>query len=123
VRPVSEFLQGLVIAGAVFPVPDGPLKIKVRLQSNLVAAHQTGMATAVDLMARNNAFIRKGVEALTLGPSGYVLPAVVALAPFAAQSAALWRGEVTPEMTKGAEQFETMVRDQLQGQASESPPS
>jgi hypothetical protein len=113
VRPVSELLQALTIAGALAPVPKGPLYTRIRLQANLVDAHTAGIATATDLAARNNAIIRKGVESLTLGPGGWVLPAVVALAPFGAQSLALWRGEITPEMTAAAEQFEHGVRAQL----------
>jgi hypothetical protein len=121
VRPVSEFLQALTVTGALIPVPDGPLRTRVRLQANLVAAHSAGLATAADLGARNNTFIRKGVESLTTGPGGWVLPCTLALAPFAAQSLALWRAEVTDDMRAGAEQFEHGVRAQLAGVEDESP--
>lgn len=115
VQPVAEFLQALTIVGATAPVPPGDLRTKVRLQAALVNQHVGGIATAVDAAARNNAVIRRGVEALTMGSAGWVLPAVLAVAPFAAQSAGLWRSPVAEGMAEQADGFAEAVKAQLQG--------
>lgn len=119
VQPVAEFLNALTIVGAMAPVPDGPLQAKVRLQAALVNQHQAGLATAVDSAARHNEVIRKGVEALTMGSAGWVLPAVLAVAPFAAQSLGLWRASVTEEMAAAAEGFEAEVKAAMMAQAEQ----
>jgi hypothetical protein len=123
VQPVAEFLQALTITGAVAPIPNEHLKVKTRLQAALVNQHAGGLAAAIDSAARHNAVIRRGVEALTMGSAGWVLPAVLAVAPFAAQSAGLWRTAVDEQMVQAAEQFEANVREQLQGQAEDARPA
>jgi hypothetical protein len=116
VQPVSEFLQGLTIAGALTPLPAGALATRVRLQSALVNDHITGLATAVDGAARHNAVIRKGVESLTMGSAGWVLPAVLAVAPFAAMSFSLWKTPVDEQMVRAGQVFEAEVRAAMMGQ-------
>lgn len=122
VQPVAELLQSLTIVGALAPIPDGPLQTRVRLQAYLVGEHAPGLATAVDSAARHNAVIRKAVESLTMGSAGWVLPAVLAVAPFAAQSLGLWRAPVTEEMAADAKGFEAQVRGAMmaQGQAEQA---
>lgn len=118
VRPVSEFLQALTIAGALAPLPAGPTETRIRLQGALINKHTPGLATAIDAAARNNTVIRRGVEALTMGSAGWVLPAVLAVAPFAAESAGLWRGQITEEMSAAAATFVQGVRDSLMSPAA-----
>lgn len=117
VQPVSEFLQSLTIVGALAPIPSGPLQTRVRLQAHLVNMHAPGLATAIDSAARHNELIRKGVESLTMGSTGWVLPAVLAVAPFAAQSLGLWRADVSEDMVAVAKTFEAEVRDAMMAQA------
>ncbi|MDB5910928.1 MAG: hypothetical protein JWP34_5042 [Massilia sp.] len=120
VQPVAEFLQGLTIAGALAPIPAGPLATRLRLQAQLVEDHRGGLATAVDAAARHNAVIRKGVESLTMGSAGWVLPAVLAVAPFAALSFSLWKTPVDEEMVRAGQVFETEVRAAMMGQPDDA---
>lgn len=117
VQPVTEFLQGLTLTGGLVPIPNGALQTKVRLQAHLVNVHTPGLAQAIDAAARHNAVIRKGVESLTMGASGWVLPALLAVVPFATQSMALWRSPVTAEMAAAAEDVEAQVRDAMMAQS------
>lgn len=117
-EPIGEFLQALTITGAVAPLPRSPLMVRVRLQANLVAEHSAGLTKGIDAAAQNNAVIRRGVEALTMGSAGWVLPAVLAVAPFAASSYALWRSDVTQEMAEDAFKFEAAVKETLAEQAT-----
>jgi hypothetical protein len=96
--------------------------VRVRLQANLVAEHSAGLTKGIDAAAQNNAVIRRGVEALTMGSAGWVLPAVLAVAPFAASSYALWRSDVTQEMAEAALKFETAVKETLGPSMSDGPP-
>lgn len=113
-EPIGEFLQALVITGALVPLPRSPLAVRVRLQAGLVDEHGAGLTKAIDAAAQNNAVIRRGVEALTMGSAGWVLPAVLAVAPFAAQSVGLWRSEVTEDMANTADAIHIAVRAQVQ---------
>jgi len=109
-KPTTEFLEAMVIAGALVPMPAGQLAVKIRLQARLVSEHAGGLAVAIDSAARNNAVIRRGVEALTMGSAGWVLPAVLAVAPFAAASAGLWKAEITEQMVAAANQFQAETK-------------
>lgn len=111
--PVVEFLEALSIAGALVPLPDGELRTKVRVQAAMVEQHAGGLATAIDGAARHNATIRRGVEAITQGSAGWVLPAVMAVAPFAAQTLGLWKSPVNEDMMFAADTFEAATRAKI----------
>lgn len=89
--PLGEFTSALWMVLAAAPVPVEPLRIKLRAQAAVLKDNQPGLCQGINLMAQHNGTIRRGVEALTMGNAGWVLPAVMALAPFAVQSAALWK--------------------------------
>lgn len=122
VRPVFELLQSAVIVGVMAPLPPGGLRVKVRLQAATIGTHSSALANAVDSAARHNAMIRRGVESLTMGPAGWVLPAVLVVAPFAAQSLALWRSPVDEDMITVANEFERQIRQQVGEQVSPDGP-
>lgn len=122
VRPVLEWLQSAVIVGAVAPLPPGGLRVRARLQAATIGAHSPELAKAVDSAARHNAMIRRGVESLTMGPAGWVLPAVLMIAPFAAQSLTLWRSPVDEDMITAANEFEHRIRQQIGEQVSPDGP-
>lgn len=123
VKPVAEFLEGLTVLGVVAPLPSGPLATRLRLQAKLVDDFSPGLAKATDLAARHNAVIRRGVESLTMGSAGWVLPAVMLVGPFAMASVGLWRAPVTEDMVKAGQIFETEVKAALatMGQPDASP--
>lgn len=93
--PLAEFVQGVWMAAAATPVPWPELRTKVRAQAYLLKANAGGIVQGVNTMAQHNAMIRRGVEVLTTGSAGWVLPAMFALTPFVAQTAALWRSPLT----------------------------
>lgn len=117
---VAELLDALSISTALVPLPEGDLSTRLCLQADLIGAHRQGLAVATDAAARHNALIRRGVEALTKGSAGWVLPAVLAVAPFAAQSISLWRTPVDKEMTDAAATFRTNVRAAMMKDVSEA---
>jgi len=92
---LGEFTSALwmVLAGA--PVPNDGLRLKIRAQARILKEHQGGVCQGVNLMAQHNSVIRRGVEALTMGSAGWVLPAVMAVTPFAVQTGQLWRTDAT----------------------------
>jgi len=117
VQPVTEFLQGLTYAAALTPLPPGALAVRVRLQGALVDEHTAGLAAAIDAAARHNETIRRGVESLTGGAAGWVLPAALAVMPFAMASAQLWRMPVDENVAAAAAQFQRSTLQRITGEA------
>lgn len=89
--PLGEFTSAVWMILAAAPVPNTDLRIKVRAQAKVLKENQPGLCQGLNLMAQHNGTIRRGVEALTMGNAGWCLPAVMAVAPFAVQSAQLWK--------------------------------
>jgi len=90
-QPLGDFTSALWMVMAAAPVPSDDLRVKVRAQAKVLKDNQPGLCQGVNLMAQHNGTIRRGVEALTMGNAGWVLPAVMAVAPFAVQSATIWK--------------------------------
>lgn len=90
-QPLSELCGALWMVMAAAPIPAEPLRIKVRAQAKLLREHRGGLVQGVNLMAQNNGVVRRGVEMLTMGGASWVLPATMAVAPFAVQSAQMWK--------------------------------
>jgi len=90
-QPLSELTSALWMVMAAAPVPVEGLRVKVRAQAKILRENQAGLVQGLNLMAQNNGTIRRGVEMLTMGGASWVLPATMAVAPFAVQSAQLWR--------------------------------
>lgn len=120
VQPVAEWLQGLTMAAAIVPVP-GELGVRLRLQGQVVGDHAPGLARAVDLAACNNAVIRRGVEQLTMGSAGWVLPAVMAVIPFAMASNQAWRAPITEDTVTRANEFTMAMHAQMTEMVSGAP--
>lgn len=129
---LGEFTSALWMVMAGSPVPNDGLRLKIRAQARILKEHQGGLCQGVNLMAQHNSVIRRGVEALTMGSAGWVLPAVMAVAPFAVQTGQLWRsppGEAVHQMAEETEsEWKAVFADiQLQmglagGQAPEDGP-
>jgi hypothetical protein len=90
-QPLGDFTSAVWMVMAAAPVPNDGLRLKIRAQAKILKDNQPGLCQGINLMAQHNGTIRRGVEALTMGQAGWVLPAVMAVAPFAVQSAQLWR--------------------------------
>lgn len=112
-QPVVEFCEGLWMLGSMVPIPSENLRVKTRLQAHVLRANEQQVATAVNMMAQNNSTIRSGVEKLTTGNAGWVLPACMALVPFAVQSAGLWKAPVSEEMKQAADAVEGQFRQEF----------
>jgi hypothetical protein len=103
---LSEFTEALWMVLAATPVPWPEMRVKVRAQAYVLQANQGGVVQGVNAMAQHNGTIRWGVEKLTTGSAGWVLPAVMALAPFAVQSAMIWRAPANGDMERIAAETE-----------------
>ncbi|MBO2459383.1 hypothetical protein [Actinomadura violacea] len=110
---IAESLQALALTSAIVPVP-GDLGVRLRLQGQVIDQHAAGVAKAVDLAACNNAVIRRGVESLTSGSAGWVLPAVIAVVPFAMATSQVWRAPVDEQATAAAAAFSADVRAHME---------
>lgn len=88
---LTEFSEALWMVLAATPVPWPEWRVRVRAQAYVLKETSGGLVQGVNLMAQHNGMIRTGVEKLTTGNAGWVLPAVMAVAPFAVQSAMIWR--------------------------------
>lgn len=95
---LADFTEALWMVMAATPVPWDTIRIRVRAQAYVLKSNQGGVVQGVNLMAQHNASIRWGVEKLTTGEAGWVLPAVMALAPFAVQTGMIWRAPPNGDM-------------------------
>lgn len=102
-----EFTSALCLVMGTVPVPHDELRVRVRAQSWVLEQNQGNVASAVNAMAQHNATIRTGVEKLTMGNAGWVLPAVMTMVPFAVQTAAIWRAPVEGDMRTLADNVES----------------
>lgn len=103
---LTDFTDALWMVMAATPVPWEDVRVRVRAQAYVLRSNQAGVVSAVNTMAQHNGTIRTGVEKLTSGNAGWVLPAVMALAPFAVQSASIWRAPANGQMVEVAEETE-----------------
>ena len=105
-QQLAEFCEGLWMLGAAIPIPHDALRIRVRCQAAVIEQNTGGIAKGVGIMAEHNGTVRAGVEKITTGSAGWVLPAMFALAPFVVQTAAVWRAPVEGDMRDLAGQVE-----------------
>ena len=103
---LTEFSEALWMVLAATPVPWETIRIRVRAQAWVLAQNQAGVVQGVNIMAQHNGTVRAGVEKLTTGSAGWVLPAVMALAPFGVQTALIWRAPPNGDMEALAAQTE-----------------
>lgn len=110
---LGEFTQGVWMACAATPVPWAELRVKVRAQAYVLKQNAAGVVQGVNLMAQNNGTIRRGVELLTTGGATWILPAMFALTPFVAQTAALWRSPITADLEQIANATDAEWEEQV----------
>ena len=92
-QALGDFTSGLWMVMAAAPVPNDGMRVKVRAQAKVLKDNQPGLCQGLNQMAQHNGTIRRGVEALTTGNAGWIVPACMALAPFAVQSAQIWKSD------------------------------
>ena len=114
-QPLSELASAAWMVMAAVPIPQEPLRIKIRAQAAVLKSQGQGLVAGLNVMAQHNGMIRRGVEMMTMGSAGWVLPAVMAVAPFCVQSAQLWKmdpsqlaGVAAQTEAEWAAQFEAM---------------
>jgi len=101
-KALRETCEAAWFVLASVPVPEqafgfklGGLRTKLRVQAALIQSNVDGLAAGVNLIGQHNRFVRQGLERLQSGEGGlWVLPACMLLAPFAAQTAQLWSGQL-----------------------------
>lgn len=114
-----EFAEALHMVLSAVPVPHDELRVRVRVQAHVIKTNEAGLASGVNMMAQHNGTIRTGVEKLTTGSAGWVLPAVMAIAPFAVQTAALWRAPVAGDMEEVAAAVEDEWKNTFEAMKAE----
>jgi hypothetical protein len=125
---LADFTEVIWMALAGTPIGNRELRIRARVQAQVLKANQAGVVSGVNIMAQHNGAVRWGVERLAGGGGAWIFPAALALMPFAVQTAALWRAPVTGDMEAAAGQAEeefgqvfASIRDQLGlGEAQEA---
>lgn len=120
-QPVFELINGLWMLGAGVPTVENkvfgydlkPLTIRVKAQAAILKDNAVPITKGVNLMAQNNDAVRRGVEKLTSDGDSplWVLPAMFALLPFVAQSAAMWRAPVAGDVELLAKRTENEWED------------
>lgn len=108
---LAEFAEALWMVMAATPIPWDEIRVKVRAQAWVLRQNSEGVVSGVNIMAQHNATIRTGVEKLTTGSAGWVLPAVMALAPFGVQTAMIWRSPANGDMLDLAAETEAAWKD------------
>lgn len=108
---VAEFLDALWLLGAGFPVPEGETRTRVRAQAAVIKATAPDTARGVNIMAQHSAPVRRGVEMLTGGAGGWIIPACMALSPVLAQSLSVWRAPAAGAMSDLAARTEADFAD------------
>lgn len=110
-QKVAELADGLWMLTASAPAGKGKmfgidleaLAVKAKAQGWLIQQHKPGLVQGVSLMAQQSDWIKRGVDALTTGNVGTVLPAMFAVLPFVMASSALWKGNADAARPLAAE--------------------
>jgi hypothetical protein len=136
-QPLAEAAQAVWFLLAGVPTPDEPTKVlgvdlvsaSIRLKAQAaVLEDNTGQIVAsVNLMAQHSKPVRTAVEKYTAetGPA-WILPAMMALLPFAVQSAMIWRAPVPGDLSDLAKRtdakFDEVVKAMTNFPAPEESP-
>jgi hypothetical protein len=125
-KPVMDLLDGLWTLGASIPTVEPGVKVlgiglhdptvRVKAQMAILKDNGAGVVNGIAIMAKHsepvrNFVVKAGDEA---GPA-WILPAMMALLPFVAQSAMMWRAPVAGEVEKLAARTEQEFDDLVKG--------
>jgi hypothetical protein len=102
-QKVAELLDSVWMVTAAVPILEGrvmgqdmrPITVKVKAQGALIRDQRPSLIEGLATMAENSTAVASAIDFVSsdAGP-GWILPACMALVPFAAQTAALWRSSV-----------------------------
>jgi hypothetical protein len=98
---LSDFTQLLWLGLAGIPVPWEEKRIRCRVQAAILKENQAGVVAGVNILAQHNGVVRWGVEKLAAGEAAWIFPAMLALMPFAVQTAQVWRVPVQGDIDMG----------------------
>jgi hypothetical protein len=104
---LKEAAEALWFVLAAAPVPQQAFGFKLtnvrrnlRVQAALIESNVDNLAGGLNLIAQHNKFVARAVARVEKGEGGlWVLPAVMLLAPLAAQTGQLWSGQLTDPAT------------------------
>lgn len=113
-KELVELADSAIFLMSSVPIPDvlfgydmRGLRVKIRAQAAITKAHTPAVPHAVNEIAKHNDWIARIVESASSGKSGvWVMPVLLALAPFAVQTAALWTSEITADLVTTAKAVE-----------------
>lgn len=122
---VMGLLDGVWTLAASIPAPDpGTLVLgrdlsnpvtRVKAQAAIMKDNGAGLVNGIGIMAQHSAPVRNFITKAgdESGPA-WILPAMMALLPFVAQSTAMWRAEMSDDLVKLAsrtdQEFDEMVK-------------
>lgn len=122
---INELGQGIwLLLAAVPEVEEGTkmlgrdvytVAMRCHAQAEIINTNSEGIVRGLVIMAEHSAPVAKAIDraAAETGPA-WILPAMMALLPFAVQSAAMWRapvkGDVEAMAAKTKEQFNVVIK-------------
>jgi hypothetical protein len=122
---VMGLLDGVWTLAASIPSPEPGVKIlgrelsnpviRVKAQAAIMKDNGQGLVNGIGIMAQHSAPVRNFiVKAGDESGPAWILPAMMALLPFAAQSAAMWRADMSAELVNLAnrtdQEFDELVK-------------
>jgi hypothetical protein len=123
-KGLEELFAGIALALAVLPVPQDEVRIRCRVQAEVLKSTGDGLAAGVGMCAEHNGVARWAVEKLTKGGGAWVFPAALAIAPFGAQTYLLWKAPVEGDMREAADRIENEAKAEFlatMGMAEDEP--
>jgi hypothetical protein len=119
---IGELADTLWMITAATPVVQGQflgrdlheVTVKVKAQGAILRDQRPALIQGLGMMAEHSAAVRSGIDWISSdGGPGWILPAVFALMPLVAQTAALWRGPIeqaAPLAQRTAAEFAQMAQ-------------
>lgn len=132
-QALGDTVEAAWFALAAVPIPDQAfgfkltgLRTNLRVQAALLAQNADGLVAGVNAIGQHNKFVARGLARLQSGEAGlWVLPAVMALAPFVAATGQLWSGQLAEasleELATATEQSAQAYLEQMAKAATGQP--
>jgi hypothetical protein len=120
-KGLEELFAGVALALAVLPVPADEVRVRCRVQAQVLQQTGDGLAAGLGSCAEHNGVARWAVEKLTKGGGAWIFPAALAVAPFAVQTAAVWKAPVEGDMREAADRIEEEALKEFKAQFSGEP--
>jgi roadblock/LC7 domain-containing protein len=116
-KPLMDTVEGFWMILAAIPSSDKPVKvagidvhsltIRAKAQAAVLEENAAQLVNAANMVAQHNDSFAKGVEKWTSSTgSAWIMPAMMAVLPFAVASAQVWRVPVEGDLTLLAKQTE-----------------